>query len=41
VSKQEIACVAEESFGLGDVKKGDFILVKLAGKREIFTTQMK
>jgi hypothetical protein len=33
VSKKEIACVAEESFALDDVKKGDFILVKLAGKR--------
>jgi hypothetical protein len=32
VSKREIAHVAEESFALGDVKKGDFILVELGGK---------
>jgi hypothetical protein len=41
VRKKEIARVAEESFSLGYVKNGDFILVKLAGKRDIFITQLK
>jgi len=41
VSKKEIACVTEESFALGDVSKGDFIVVKLAGRREIFITRLK
>jgi hypothetical protein len=33
VSEKEIATVPEESFAVGDVAKGDFILAKLAGKR--------
>jgi hypothetical protein len=36
-----MASVTEESFSLGDVAKGNFILVKLAGKGEIFITQLK
>lgn len=41
MNKKETAHVAEEIFALGDIKKRDFVLVKLAGKREIFITQPK
>ena len=41
VSETEIASFSEESFAVGDVAKGDFILVKLAGKGVFLITQLK
>jgi len=36
VSETETASVNEESFAVGDVARGDFILVKLAQEKEHF-----
>jgi hypothetical protein len=36
VSEKETVKSSEESFAAGDVAKGDFIFVKLAGKRSIY-----
>ena len=41
VSETEIANVSEESFAVGDVARGDFILLKLAGKGAFLITQLK
>jgi hypothetical protein len=35
VSEKEIATITEESFAIGNVAKGDFILVKIARMRSI------
>jgi hypothetical protein len=35
VSDKEIADVPEESFAVGDLEKGDFVVVKLAEERSI------
>ena len=41
MSETEIANVSEESFAVGDVARGDFILLKLAGKGAFLITQLK
>jgi hypothetical protein len=41
VDETEIASSSEESFAVGDVARGGFILVKLAGKGAFLITQMK
>jgi len=40
-SEIEIANITEESFAVGDVEIGDFILVQLAGKGAFLVTQLK
>jgi hypothetical protein len=41
VSETETAIVSEESFAVGDAARGDFIVVKLAGRGAFLITQLK